>query len=265
MRANPTPQQLTVLRLPHPETTLLTTPRRMAVEDDLSAAIQHVLLNVVVGSPVWLGTHCTATMPTAVGCSNFDHSLPGGRLRAIPARMPDWSATSLAALLRGNRHRLLDDGRRVFGESTLALASQFPPGLLELLLQLRDLCDESPHGFSFCSQCALQHGDGLLIAVRNRHQHAQTGSAKMRAMSDTRTAVFRFGVEGESHRHSFRILGRTVAMTEPPPSDTFIPSTATQSSVPNCQTTPPVVWELIIYEGERPTKESAHLFLFTRP
>ena len=39
----------------------------------------------------------------------------------------------------------------------------------------------------------------------------------------------------------------TVTMTGPHPSDLFIPSVATISSVQGCPTTPRVVWELISY------------------
>ena len=40
----------------------------------------------------------------------------------------------------------------------------------------------------------------------------------------------------------------TVTMTGPHPSDLFIPSVATISSVQGCPTTPRVVWELISYQ-----------------
>jgi hypothetical protein len=121
--------------------------------------------------------------------------------------MSDGSPALLATLPQGNHHRLFDNGGPVFGESTLALGPQFPPGLLELLLELRVLFDEPVHSFPFRSQLAIQHLDVLRVRICSRHDHRQTGSAEMRAMPDIRAAVFQSGEEDESHRNPFRVRG----------------------------------------------------------
>jgi hypothetical protein len=121
--------------------------------------------------------------------------------------MSDRSPALLPTLRQGSGHRLFHNLGPVFGESTLALGPQFSTGLLELLLELRVLSDESPHGFPFVSQLAMQHVDGLRVLIRSRHHHAQTGAAEMRAMPNIRAAVFQSGVEEEFHRNPFRVRG----------------------------------------------------------
>ena len=74
-------------------------------------------------------------------------------------------------------------------------------------MELRVLCDESPHGLPFRRQLAMQHVDVLRVFIRSRYHRAQTGSAEMRAMPNIRTAVFQSGVEEEFHRNPFRVRG----------------------------------------------------------